>query len=67
MMAEAQLIVDSKEQNQALHEVEDYLVQEQCYIMPLFQFGEPTLVRSGITGIEVHGTSPYFMEMTTTE
>ena len=60
MIEDAQYIADPTEFAKALHEAEDYLIQEQFLEFPLFQFSSPALVSSSLSGYELHGTMPYF-------
>lgn len=64
MIADAAQIADPTEFANALHKAEDYLVQEQCYEYPLFQFSEPALVQSNVHGYEQHTTLLYFSACT---
>ena len=60
MIDDAKYITDPTEFAKALHEAEDYLVQEQFLEFPLFQFSSPALVSSSLSGYELHSTMPYF-------
>lgn len=60
MIDDAQKLADPTEFANALHEAEDYLVQEQCYEFPLFQFSNPALVQSNLKNYEQHSTTLYF-------
>ena len=60
MVAEAHTIVDPVEFNRAMHAAEDYLVEENVYLIPLFNFDTPVLVHSNITGSTINGIYPYF-------
>jgi oligopeptide transport system substrate-binding protein len=60
MIDDAQKLADPTEFAKALHEAEDYLVQEQCYEFPLFQFSSPALVQSNLKNYEQHSTTLYF-------
>ena len=64
MIDDAKYIVDPTEFAEALHDAEDYLIQEQFKEFPLFQFSSPALVNSGLSGYELHGTMPYFSQCT---
>ena len=60
LIDDAKYITDPTEFAKALHEAEDYLVQEQFLEFPLFQFSSPALVSSSLSGYELHSTMPYF-------
>lgn len=64
MIEDAQYIADADEFLEALHEAEDYLIDENYFIFPLFQFTSQALVQSGLSGYELHGTMPYFSTCT---
>ena len=67
MIADAHEIVDPVEFNNALHAAEDYLVEENVYLIPLFNFDTPVLVHANITGSTIAGIYPYFAYTTKTE
>ena len=60
MMTGIHAIADPEEANHALHEAEDYLVEENVYLIPLFNFDTPVLVQAGIDGATNTGIYPYF-------
>ncbi len=60
LINEARNIADPVEFAEKLHEAEDYLVCENFYQLPLFQFSNPALVQSNISGYCQHGTTLYF-------
>ena len=51
-------LADPTEFLQALHEMEDYLVEENVYLIPLFEYLTPYLVADGIQGITLNGVWP---------
>lgn len=53
-------LADPTEYLQALHEMEDYLVEENVYLIPLFEYLTPYLVADGIQGITLNGVWPFF-------
>lgn len=63
MIEDARMISDPDEFLQALHDAEDYLIQEMCFEFPLFQFATPALVQDYVSGYELHGTSLYFSKV----
>ena len=60
MVADARQLVDPVAFNNALHAAEDYLVEENVYLIPLFNFDTPVLVHSYIKGSTITGIYPYF-------
>lgn len=51
MMTDVTKIVDRTEYMNKLHEIETYLVEEQVYVIPLFDFNEPTLKKENLKGV----------------
>ena len=60
MLADARTISDPVKFDKALHAAEDFLVEENVYVIPLFNFNTPALVQSYVTGNTVTGIYPYF-------
>ena len=50
MMTDVTKIVDRTEYMNKLHEIETYLVEEQVYVIPLFDFNEPALKKENLKG-----------------
>ena len=50
MIEDARQISDRSEYMKALHEAEDYLVEENVYVIPLFNFNDPALVQTYVEG-----------------
>lgn len=67
MIAEARAIADPREFNAALHAAEDYLVEENVYVIPLFNFNTPALAQQYVEGYTMLGIYPYFAHVTVTE
>ena len=67
MIADVRTIADPAEFNNALHAAEDYLVEENVYVIPLFNFNTPALVQPDIEGCTITGIYPYFAYTTITE
>ncbi|MBQ7486289.1 MAG: peptide ABC transporter substrate-binding protein [Clostridia bacterium] len=44
----------------ALHDAEDYLYKENCYVIPLFNYSNPVLVKSGVSGYRSLGGTVNF-------
>ena len=63
MVAEAKMIVDRTEYYTAVHAVEDYLCDENVYVIPLFDYTSPVLVQSGISGYRSLGGTPDFSQV----
>lgn len=51
MMNDVTKIVDRTEYMNRLHEIERYLVQENVYVIPLFDFNEPALKKENLKGV----------------
>ena len=51
MMTDVTKIVDRTEYMNKLHEIETYLVEEQVYVIPLFDFNEPALKKDNLKGV----------------
>ena len=65
MVDDASYIVDHSEYMQALHEAERYLVEEQAYIIPLFDYGSAALVKENVKNIHcAPGGRPYYGNVT---
>lgn len=60
MIDEAGMIVDPAEYYTALHAAEDYLCEENVYVIPLFDYTSPALVQSNVTGYSTRGGSVNF-------
>lgn len=67
MVADAHLIADPVAFNQALHAAEDFLVEENVYLIPLFNFNTPALAQSYVKGYTMCGIYPYFAYTTVAE
>lgn len=51
MMNDVTKIVDRTEYMNKLHEIETYLVEENVYVIPLFDFNEPALKKENFKGV----------------
>ena len=61
MMVDAAKIVDRTEYMTKLHEIEKYLVEDQVYVIPLFDFNEPALKKENLKGVYmVPGDAPIY-------
>ena len=67
MLADARKIADPVEFNNAMHAAEDYLVEENVYVIPLFNFNTPALAQSYVDGYMMTGIYPYFAYATIAE
>ena len=64
MRVRFQIVLNMK----ALHEAESYLVEENVYVIPLFNFNDdPALVQTYVEGQTMNGIYPYFAYATVTE
>ena len=64
MVKDAYNTVDPIEFNNALHAAEDYFVDENVYVIPLFNFNTPALVQTNLEGYTMSGAYPYFAHVT---
>ena len=64
MIADARQISDPAAFNSALHAAEDYLVEENVYLIPLFNFNVPALAHDYVEGYTMAGIYPYFAHTT---
>ena len=60
MIAETREIVDPVAFDAALHAAEEYLVEENVYVIPLFNYNTPALVQAYVEGRTMAGIYPYF-------
>ena len=60
MIADAQKIANPTVFNAAMHAAEDFLVEENAFIIPLFNNNTPALVQSTVKGYTMSGSCPYF-------
>ena len=51
MMTDVTKIVDRTEYMNKLHEIENYLVNENVFVIPLFDFNEPALKKESLKGV----------------
>ncbi len=51
MLADAAYIVDRTEYMNKMHEIEEYLCEENVYVIPLFDFNEPALKKENLQGV----------------
>ena len=47
----------------ALHAAEDYLVEENVYVIPLFNYADPALIKDGVSGYRMLGDTPNFSQV----
>ncbi len=67
MVDEALQIADSVPYIEALHGLEDYLVEENVYLIPLFEYMLPTLTAAYVDGVYMSGTHPFYGYCTISE
>ncbi len=60
MFAAATQIADNEEYIKAMHECEDYLVEENVYVIPLVEYMLPILVSETVHGMYMSGVHPFF-------
>ncbi|WP_370778293.1 peptide ABC transporter substrate-binding protein [Holdemania massiliensis] len=60
MVDEAGYLVDHAEYMNALHAAERYLVEEMVYVIPLFNYNTPCLLKSNIKNVQMWGLNPYY-------
>ena len=63
MIDDASYITDPAEYYAALHAAEDYLVEENVYVIPLFNYTTPVLVQSNISGYRSLGGTVNFNQV----
>ena len=51
MMTDVTKIIDRTDYMNELHEIEKYLVEDQVYVIPLFDFNEPALKSEHLKGV----------------
>ena len=66
MVDEASYLVDHTEYMNAMHAAERYLIQEQVYLIPLFNYNTPALQKTSVQGVEMWGLVPYYGKVTLT-
>ena len=66
MVDEASYLVDHTEYMNAMHAAERYLIQEQVYLIPLFNYNTPALKKTSVQGVEMWGLVPYYGKVTLT-
>ncbi|MBR0026770.1 MAG: ABC transporter substrate-binding protein, partial [Clostridia bacterium] len=60
MCADALKVADAAGFAQAMHGLEDYLIEENVYLIPLFEYVNPYLLADGVEGETLNGTHPFF-------
>lgn len=61
MVDDASYIVDRAEYMEKLHEIEHYLVEENAYVIPLFDYGSAGLVKENVSNLHcAPGGQPYY-------
>ena len=67
MCNEALQIADAANFADAMHGLEDYLIEENVYLIPLFEYVNPYLLASSVEGETLHGVYPFFGQCTVTK
>ena len=60
MVDEAGYLVDHTEYMNALHAAERYLIEENVYLIPLFNYNTPGLKSTAVQGVEMWGLTPFY-------
>ena len=60
MVAEASALIDHTEYMEALHAVEEFVVEEESYVIPLFSYNTPILKSEKIQNATKKGTTPFY-------
>ncbi|MBQ8094665.1 MAG: peptide ABC transporter substrate-binding protein [Clostridia bacterium] len=60
MIEDASWLTNMKDYYTALHAAEDYLCKDNVYVIPLFNYTTPVLVKSGVTGYRSLGGTVNF-------
>lgn len=60
VIEDAAKIVDHTEYMNALHAAEEYLIEQQAYIIPLFSYNTPILKSEKVQNATKKGTTPYY-------
>lgn len=60
MVDEAGYLADHAEYMNALHAAERYLIEENVYLIPLFNYNTPALKSTAIQGVEMWGLTPFY-------
>ncbi|MBQ6374847.1 MAG: peptide ABC transporter substrate-binding protein [Clostridia bacterium] len=63
MLLEAAKLLDPAEYYTELHRIEDYFCEENVYVIPLFNYADPVLLQSGISGQRMLGDTPNFSQV----
>ena len=59
MVAEVKSRATEEEFIAGCHELEDYLVEENAYLIPMFTYADPTLINPGLNGVRYTGNEIY--------
>ena len=63
MIDDASYLTDPAEYYAALHAAEDYLCEENVYVIPLFNYTTPVLVQENVTGYRSLGGTVNFEQV----
>ena len=67
MCADTLQIADAAGFAAGMHELEDYLIEENVYLIPLFEYVNPYLLADSVEGETLHGVIPFFGQCTVAE
>ena len=59
MVTEVKARLTEEEFTKGCHELEDYLVEENVYLIPMFTYADPSLINPGLAGVEYSGNEIY--------
>ena len=59
MVTEVKARLTEEEFTKGCHELEDYLVEENAYLIPMFTYADPSLINPGLAGVEYSGNEIY--------
>lgn len=63
MLTEAAKLTDPAEYYAELHKIEDYFCDENVYVIPLFNYADPALIKDGVSGYRMLGDTPNFSQV----
>lgn len=63
MLEDASKLTDPAEYYAALHAIEDYFCEENVYVIPLFNYATPVLVKEGVSGYRSLGGTANFSQV----
>ena len=64
MIDDAGYLVDHVEYMNALHDAEKYLVEDQAYLIPLFNYNSPALLKTNVKNVQMRGINVFLGSVT---